>query len=323
MTERTVSEGAPAAWRPYAAMLLGVIAVSFAAIFIRLAQKESAPSLVLAAARLSVATLVLTPVVLRRHLAELRAVRRSDLLWATVSGAVLGLHFATWITSLEYTAVVNSVTLVTTSPLWVALLAPLLLGERLTRATVAGLVLAIGGGVLVAASAAAGDPPTRHDPWLGNGLALAGAVAAAVYLIIGRRLRAHLGLLVYIWLVYGVAAILLVGVVIVSGEQVGGLPGTVYLWMILLGLVPQLIGHSSFNYALGYLPAAYVSLVILGEPIGSGLLAMALLEEWPVPLQLAGSALILLGIGVASREQPAGQARTQDAPTDVRALVDG
>lgn len=323
MTERTVSEGAPAAWRPYAAMLLGVIAVSFAAIFIRLAQKESAPSLVLAAARLSVATLVLTPVVLRRHLAELRAVRRSDLLWATVSGAVLGLHFATWITSLEYTAVVNSVTLVTTSPLWVALLAPLLLGERLTRATVAGLVLAIGGGVLVAASAAAGDPPTRHDPWLGNGLALAGAVAAAVYLIIGRRLRAHLGLLVYIWLVYGVAAILLVGVVIVSGEQVGGLPGTAYLWMILLGLVPQLIGHSSFNYALGYLPAAYVSLVILGEPIGSGLLAMALLEEWPVPLQIAGSALILLGIGAASREQPAGQARTQDAPTEARALVDG
>ncbi len=321
MTERTVSERAPAAWRPYAAMLIGVIAVSFAAIFIRLAQEESAPSLVLAAARLSVATLVLTPVVLRRHLAELRAVRRDDLLWAIVSGAALGLHFTTWITSLEYTAVVNSVTLVTTSPLWVALLAPLLLGERLTRATIIGLVLAIGGGVLVAASAAAGDPPTRHDPWLGNGLALIGAVAAAVYLIIGRRLRARWGLLVYIWLVYGVAAILLVGVVIVSGEQVGGLPDTAYLWMILMGLVPQLIGHSSFNYALGYLPAAYVSLVILGEPIGSGLLAMALLEEWPVPLQIAGSALILVGIGVTSREQPAGRARAQDA--DAHALVDG
>lgn len=319
MTEPPVSTHAPAAWRPYAAMLIGVIAVSFAAIFIRLAQKESAPSLVLAAARLSVAALVLTPVVLRRHLAELRAVRRSDLLWAIVSGAVLGLHFATWITSLEYTAVVNSVTLVTTSPLWVALLAPLLLGERLTRATIIGLVLAIGGGVLVATSASAGDPPTRHDPWLGNGLALIGAVAAAVYLIIGRRLRARWGLLVYIWLVYGVAAILLVGVVIVSGAQVGGLPGTAYLWMILMGLVPQLLGHSAFNYALGYLPAAYVSLVILGEPIGSGLLAMALLEEWPVPVQIAGSALILLGIGVASREQPAQRAEAQDMP----ALLDG
>jgi len=319
MTEHPASARTPVTWRPYAAMLIGVIAVSFAAIFIRLAQKESAPSLVLAAARLSVATLVLTPVVLRRHRAELRAVRRSDLLWAIVSGAVLGLHFATWITSLEYTAVVNSVTLVTTSPLWVALLAPLLLGERLSRATIIGLMLAIGGGVLVGVSASAGDPPTRHDPWLGNGLALVGAVAAAIYLIIGRRLRARWGLLVYIWLVYGVAALLLVAVVIVSGAQVSGLPGTVYLWMILLGLVPQLIGHSSFNYALGYLPAAYVSLVILGEPIGSGLLAMALLEEWPVPLQIAGSALILVGIGVASRERPAERAEVQDAP----ALLDG
>lgn len=314
MTERPVSARAPTAWRPYVVMLIGVIAVSFAAIFIRLAQEESAPSLVLAAARLSVATLVLTPVVLRRHLAELRAVRRGDLFWAIVSGAFLGLHFATWITSLEYTTVVNSVTLVTTSPLWVALLAPLLLGERLTRTTIIGLALAIGGGVLVAVSAPAGDPPTRHDPWLGNGLALIGAVASAVYLIIGRRLRARWGLLVYIWLVYGVAALLLVGVVIISGAQVSGLPGTAYLWMILLGLVPQLIGHSSFNYALGYLPAAYVSLVILGEPIGSGLLAIVLLEEWPVPLQIVGAALILVGIGVASREQPAGRARAQDAP---------
>ncbi|MBP8973749.1 MAG: DMT family transporter [Anaerolineae bacterium] len=322
MTEQSASARAPAAWRPYAVMLIGVIAVSFAAIFIRLAQEESAPSLVLAAARLSVATLVLTPAVLRRHLAELRAVRRGDLFWAIASGAFLGLHFATWITSLEYTTVVNSVTLVTTSPLWVALLAPLLLGERLTRATIIGLALAIGGGVLVAVSAPGGDPPTRYDPWLGNGLALIGAVASAVYLIIGRRLRAHWGLLVYIWLVYGVAALLLVGVVIISGAQVGGLPGTAYLWMILLGLVPQLIGHSSFNYALGYLPAAYVSLVILGEPIGSGLLAMVLLEEWPAPLQIAGAALILVGIGVASREQPAGQAAPQEASADVRTLAD-
>ncbi len=323
MTHRTVSKGAPAVWRPYAAMFIGVVAASFAAIFIRFAQEESAPSLVLAAARLSVATLVLTPIVLRRHLAELRAVRRGDVLWAIMSGAFLGLHFATWITSLEYTAVVNSVTLVTTSPLWVALLAPLVLGERLTHFTIIGLALAIGGGVLVAASATAGDPPTRHDPWLGNGLALIGAVAAAAYLIIGRRLRARWGLLVYIWLVYGVAALLLVGVVIVSGEQVGGLPGAAYLWMILMGLVPQLIGHSSFNYALGYLPAAYVGLVILGEPIGSGLLAMALLEEWPVPLQLVGATLILVGIGVASREQPAGRATPQEAPADARTLADG
>ena len=110
-------------WRPYIVLAIGLMAVATAAIFIRLAQDEGAPSLVLAASRLCVATVVLTPLVIRRHWTEVRAVETSDLKWALVSGIVLGLHFATWITSLEYTAVVNSVTLVTTTPLWVAILA--------------------------------------------------------------------------------------------------------------------------------------------------------------------------------------------------------
>jgi drug/metabolite transporter (DMT)-like permease len=289
-------------WRPYVALVIGVLAASTAAIFIRLAQEATAPSLVLAAARLSIASIVLTPLVLRRYWPDVRAVSFGDLKWALVSGVVLALHFATWITSLEYTAVVNSVTLVTTTPLWVALLAPIFLGEKLDRWAVAGLILALSGGILVGLSGASGDPPTRNAPLLGNGLALIGAIMAAIYFMIGRRLRARLHLTVYIWLVYSTAAIILVLVVLVSGERVGGLPGRAYLWMLMLGLVPQLIGHSSFNYALGFLSAAYVSLVILGEPIGSGLLAIIFLNEWPVWLQLVGSALILVGIGVASKE---------------------
>jgi drug/metabolite transporter (DMT)-like permease len=267
-----------------------------------LSQEESAPSLVLAAARLSVASLALTPLVLSRHRAELRALQPGDLRWALVSGVVLGLHFATWITSLEYTAVVNSVVLVTTAPLWVALLAPFFLGEKLGRWVLVGLALAVVGGILVARSGNAGTPPNRHDPPLGNGLALVGAWMAAIYFVIGRHLRARLRLIVYIWLIYSVAAVVLVAAVIFSGLPVGGLPGEVYLWMILLGLVPQLIGHSVFNYALGFLPASYVSLIVLGEPVGSGLLAILVLGEWPIPLQVAGSVLILIGIVVASQE---------------------
>jgi drug/metabolite transporter (DMT)-like permease len=289
-------------WWPYMALVVGVMAASTAAIFIRLAQEAAAPSLVLAAARLSIASIILTPLVLRRYWAAVRAVSLSDLKWALVSGVVLGLHFATWITSLEYTAVVNSVTLVTTTPLWVAIMAPIFLGEKLDRWAVAGLILALSGGILVGLSGESGKPPTRDAPLLGNSLALIGAVMAGIYFMIGRRLRARLDLTVYIWLVYSTAAIILALVVLVSGEQVAGLPGKAYLWMLMLGLVPQLIGHSSFNYALGFLSAAYVSLVMLGEPISSGLLAIIFLDEWPVWLQLVGSALILVGIGVASKE---------------------
>ena len=300
------------AWQPYAVLLIGVLAVSTAAIFIRLAQEEGAPSLVLAAARLAVASLVLTPIVLRRHRAELHTIRVRDMWLAVAAGVALGLHFASWITSLEYTAVVNSVTLVTTNPLWVALMTPLVLKERVGRWTMAGLVLALGGGIIVALSGEAGTPPTRQEPLLGNGLALFGAWMVSIYFVIGRQLRSRLSVMTYIWLVYSVAAVLLSMVVVVSGQQVLGLPGEAYLWMVLMGLVPQLIGHSAFNYALGFLPAAYVTMVALFEPVGSGLLAMLLLDEWPVPLQLAGATLILVGIALATRESRVGKTDITD-----------
>lgn len=302
MTESIQSLPVSRNWLPLIALGVGVLAVSTAAIFIRLAQEEGAPSLVLAAARLVVASLALTPLVLKRHRQKLRAVSRSDLRWMLVGGIVLGLHFATWITSLEYISVVNSGVLVTTSPLWVALLAPLILKEKLGRWIILGLLVALGGGILVGLSGEVGDPPNRHDPLLGNGLALVGAVMAAIYYVIGRRLRVHLDFILYVWLVYSVGAVILIVTVVISGQRVFGLPGEAYLWMLLMGLVPQLIGHSSFNFALGYLPVAYVSLVVLAEPIGSGLLAILFLGEWPVTMQLIGSILILIGIAVASRE---------------------
>ncbi len=290
-------------WWPFLVMGVGVFAVSTAAVFIRLAQEEDAPSLVIAAARMVVASLVLTLPAVRNYSHELQRLTRRDIGFVLVGGGVLGLHFATWITSLEYTSVVNSVVLVTTNPLWVAVLAPIFLKEKLGRFTLMGLALAFGGGILVALTGSAGDPPNRSDPLLGNGLAIIGAIMAAIYFVIGRRLRDGLSLIPYVWLVYSVAAIVLVVAVIVTGQQVGGLAWQAYLWMALMGLTAQLIGHSSFNYALGYLPAAYVSLVVLGEPIGSGILAAIFLDEWPVLFQIVGSAFILTGIGIASRDQ--------------------
>lgn len=311
MVEQIQAESPPAPpealqqWRPILALVTGVLAVSTAAIFVRLAQSADAPSLVIAALRLVVATAVLTPIVVSRYQHELRQLTRNDLKWVAVSGVVLAMHFATWITSLEYTAVVNSVTIVTTAPLWVAVMSPLFLKEKLGRWAIVGLGLALSGGILVGLSGEVGKPPTRHDPVLGNTLAAIGALMAGLYFMIGRRMRARLSVVVYIWLVYGVAAVILLGVVMVSGDSIIDLSAEAVLWIALTGLVPQLIGHSSFNYALGYFPAAFVSLVVLAEPIGSGLLAIVFLNEWPVVVQVLGSALILFGIFVASQEQQA------------------
>ncbi len=290
---------------PYVFIVVGICAVSTASVFIRYAQRE-APSLVIAAYRLGIATLLITPLALTRHRHELRRVTRRDVGWALLSGLFLGLHFAAWISSLDYTSVMASVVLVTTSPLWVALASALLLREPLRRATMAGLVLTVVGGVLIAVG---GESTTDgQNPLWGDFLALVGGWAVAGYWLIGRSLRARLTVIPYTWLVYGTAALVLWGVVVAGnvagmGLPVTGYPAETYLWFVLLAVVPQLMGHSSFNYALAHLSAVYVSVATLGEPVGSAVLAVILLGEIPTLMQVIGAALIMAGILVASREE--------------------
>lgn len=287
--------------RTYGMLFVGILAVSSAAILIRGAQAENIPSLVIATGRLLIASLILTPFALGSYPHELKNLTWQDIGLCILSGAFLGAHFATWITSLEYTSVVASVVLVTTNPLFVALLSFPLLGERVQRRTFFGILIAFVGSVLVALSDDAGEAPTRSAPMLGNALAVAGAIAIAFYLIIGRRIRAKLSVIPYIWLVYGTAALAMLPVFLFespTGYSVSG-----YLAVVALGIFPQLIGHSSFNYALGHFPAAYVSLMALAEPIGSALLAILFLGEMPALVAGIGSLIILIGVGYANFPQ--------------------
>ena len=301
------------------AILGAILAVSTASIFIRFAQRE-APSLVIAAFRLTFASLILAPIALTRHRAELRGLTRRELLLALLAGIFLALHFATWITSLEYTTIASSVVLVSTSPLWVALLAPLVLREHLTRSVLIGMLLALTGGVVIALSDACvwqnglACPSlaefVKGGAFFGNFLALAGAWMVAGYLLLGRRLRVKMSLVPYIFVVYSIAAIALIVIMFASGETPLGYHPMTYVWMLLLALVPQLIGHSTYNWVLRYMPAALVAVTTLGEPIGSTILAYFLLREAPTWIKLGGAALILAGIWLASKAET--KSRSED-----------
>lgn len=295
---------------PVLVVIFGILAVSTASVFIRYAQAE-APSLVIAAWRLTIATLVLLPVALLRKRDELGALTRKEWGLALLSGVFLALHFATWITSLEYTTVASSVVLVSTTPLWVALLSPFALKERVGRMVIIGMLLALAGGAIVGLSDTCSWTASKlvcpalsefvqGEAFLGDLLAVAGAMAGASYLLIGRRLRAGMSLVSYIFVVYGMAAVTLVVIMFAAGLSPFGYSPTTFVWLILLALVPQLLGHSSFNWALGYLSAAYVSITLLGEPIGSTVLAYFLLSETPSIVKIVGGVLILAGIFVAS-----------------------
>lgn len=294
---------------PYLVLLVGIFAISTSSVFIRLAQRE-ASSVTVAAYRMGIAALVLLPFAWRRR-DEIRGMSRKQ--WALVglSGAFLAVHFVSWVTSLSLTSVASSVVLVTTTPLWVALLSPLFLRERLTPLVWVGLVVALTGGTLVGLSEACqftvggvACPDLggffQGKAFLGNLLALVGAWMAAAYMMVGRKVRAALSVTAYISVVYSVAAIFLWGLALASRQPVAGFSPPIYVWFALLALVPQLMGHTSFNYALGYLPAAYVSVATLAEPIGTTLLAIAVLNELPSAPEIVGGVIILAGIAIAS-----------------------
>jgi len=295
---------------PWLAILVGIGAVSTASIFIRFAQRYTS-SLTIAAFRLGLAVLFLLPVVLLRHRDEIRNLQPREWRFAFLSGVFLALHFASWITSLEYTSVASSVVLVSTSPLWVALLAPVFLEERMALAVLWGMGLAFVGGAIVGLSDSCSlvglqliCPPAasffRGSALWGDVLALVGALTGASYLMVGRHLRAKMSLIPYVFVVYGVAAVGLVGTMFIMEGFPSGLPLRVYGWFVLLALLPQIIGHSIFNWALRYLSTAYVSITLLGEPVGSSILAYIFLGERPSGLKIFGAILILIGIMISS-----------------------
>lgn len=290
--------------RGLAAVLAGLAAVSAAAIFIR---KAGAPPLAVSVWRTGIATLVLLPVLLwrRERLPSGRTLAR-----AAAAGVALAAHFGLWITSLRFTTIAASVVLVCTQPVFVLLLARVALGERTSARGTAGIAIALAGvGLIVGGSSLEGAA------LLGNALALAGAVAVAVYVLLGRSLRAGgLGILPYAVTANATATLALLPVCLLAGVPLAGWPRATWLWLLLIALGPQVVGHTLLNWALRRVPAAVVSGSILAEPVVSTALAWLVFSERPGPATFAGGAIVLAGLAVLLTGPDA--ARTPTAPTD-------
>ena len=283
----------------YLVLAVGVFAVGWAAIFIRLAE---APALSTAAYRLLFAAVPVAGLAGLRHRGALRRLPAAGWWLLVVSGVALAVHFAAWIASLQLTTVASSVALVTTQPLWAALIAAVVLHERVSRGTVLAIAVATAGGGLIGVR----DFGAGREALLGDALALLGAVCAAVYFTIGRRLRSGLELGAYVGVVYPVAAIALVVAAAAARQPLGGFSAQTWTMFLLLALVPQLIGHSSLNWALRYLPAHLVTVAVLGEPVLSTLLAIPILGERPGLLRVIGGLVTLTGVYLAVREEIVG-----------------
>lgn len=281
---------------PMAVLMIGVMGVSSGAIFARLA---GAHPLVKCAYRLGLASLVLIPFAFIFHRHEYKKLTRRDFGLVFTSGFFLALHFATWITSLDYTTVASSVMLVNTIPIWVALINLGLGRSRPTSAMWFCILLSVAGAAIVGY----GDLSFKGEALYGDLLALAGAVCVSIYILCGREVRAKLTLMPYIALCYGTAAVLLWCSVFALRLDFRGFTGLTWGAFWGMALLAQVVGHSSYNWALRYFSAGFVSIALLGEPVGSAILAYFLFDEVPGPLKMVGFVLLLVSIVISARSE--------------------
>jgi drug/metabolite transporter (DMT)-like permease len=300
----------PPRWKVIAFLTVGVLAMSSASILVRFAflaggERSFALSLLLGAGRLLLASALLLPAwiaLFRRRSIPPRAVGLSFL-----SGVALALHFATWFTSLAYTTVTASTVLVTLGPVWTAIIGTWLGIERLSLRSWVGILLALAGALFIGVSdSQSGAIATASDPILGDLLAFIGGVMAAVYRLLGRGAqRGGLAIGAYSAVAYGVGGLLLL-----PGPAIFGLPaglpaythfsGAFYFWLVALAVIPQLIGHTSANWAVRWFSPTLISVLVLFEPVAGSVLAWVFFGEAAGPAVWLGGGVLLVGVAIAT-----------------------
>lgn len=270
-------------------LIFGVASASFSAILVRYA--DGAGPLAISFWRCAAGAVVLAPLAARR----LASMTPRAWVVCSVAGAFLALHFATWVTSLTLTSVASAVVLVTAGPIFVAALDRVFFGRRLSASGWTGICISLAGTVLIVG----GD--FHGNSQLGDGLALAGGFAVAVYTLAGREARRDLGIFEYAAVTYAVAAVCLLVACVVSGESLSGYDATT--WWAIAGLIvgPQLLGHTVINLVLKDLDATTVSVTIMTEPVIATALALVLFSEIPTAWFYPGALAVLAGIYVVAK----------------------
>ena len=274
-------------------LLLAAVSISWGSILVRLC--ASGP-LTIALYRVLFATILIAPL----GIPALRARRPTGRAVAAGAGAglLLALHFATWIASLSFTTIAASTLLVSTQPVFSILFSWMLLRERPAGRTLAAVGLALAGMAVITVS----DLSSGEGRLIGDLLALAGAIFAAGYLVVGRAVRAAVPFPGYLFIVNAGASIGALVLVVVGGQSLT--PQRVEVpWLVLMALVPHLLGHGALNWAVRLLPAYLANLTELAEPALASLYAYLLFREVPAPMMIPGALLVGAGVVLAFRAE--------------------
>lgn len=271
---------------PFLALAIGVVSVSTSAILVKV---STAPSGVIAFYRLLFSVLIMLPLFLLKYVPELRYITKRDWIFSIIAGVFLAFHFILWFESLNYTSVASSTVLVTLQPMFAFVGTYFFFKERFTiRAMLCGL-MAILGSVIISW----GDFKISGSALFGDILALIACALITAYLMFGETVRKRVSLITYTFIVYSISTVTLLIYVLLAKQPLGPYPSSDWIYFILLAVIPNLLGHTLFNWSIKWLSTSTISMAILLEPVGATILAYFLLEEKILVTQIAGGVIVI------------------------------
>lgn len=274
---------------PYIPIIVGVFSVALSAIFVKM---TSADSGVTAFYRMLFSVLIMSPVFFLKYTHEISKLSKRDWLFTSIAGVFLAFHFILWFESLNYTSVASSTVLVTLQPLFAFAGTYFFFKEKLSIKTLVAGAIAILGSVLIGY----GDFKVSGSALYGDLLALIACALITAYLLFGQDVRKRLSLVTYTFVVYSISTITLFFYIVFKGESFGPYPASEWMWFLLLALIPNLLGHTLFNWALKWVSTNVISIAILFEPVGAAILAYFVLGEYLSVSQIVGGSVVLAGI---------------------------
>jgi drug/metabolite transporter (DMT)-like permease len=285
-------------------MGLAVLALAFSSIFI--AKLESVPPIVIAFYRMAFATAMLAPAAIALKRDEIAALGKRDFAMLALGGLFLAVHFGAWITSLKLIPISTSVVLVNSHPLFVVFASYFFLGETPSRRSLSGTLVGLGGMMIISLDVLRKDDgAVAQNALLGNALALVGALAVVGYFIIGRKARTRISLLGYVTPLYAACSIFLLLWALASGDRLYPYGAVEWGYLLALAIVPTILGHTVFNWAIKHVRPSAISLAFLGEPVVASLLALIFFAQRPPLATFVGGAFVLAGVYLTtSSRQP-------------------
>ena len=274
---------------PYIPIIIGVISVALSAIFVKLATADAG---VIAFYRMLFTVILMLPLFLLKYRKEVFLLTKKDWIFSTIAGVFLAFHFILWFESLNYTSVASSTVLVTLQPIFAFAGTYFFFKEKLSFKTILSAVIAIAGSVIISWS----DFQLSGTAFFGDMLALAACALITAYLLFGQEVRKRLSLITYTFLLYSISTVTLFFYVLIKGESFGPYSTSNWIWFFLLALIPNLLGHSLFNWAVKWVSTNVISIAILFEPVGASILAFYILHEKLSAAQITGGIVVIAGI---------------------------